>query len=63
MIGRIKMCLKITLLVKSINKLTKGYYIPNKIQNLYDKTTAKGFDINLKVIDSEIRNRTELIML
>ncbi len=53
----------ITLLVKSVNEFTKGYYLPEKMPYLYDKTTAKVFDINVRVIDSEIRNGTELIMI
>lgn len=53
----------ITLLVKSVNDLTKGYYVPKEMPYLYDKTTAKVFDINLRVIESEIRNGTELIMI
>lgn len=53
----------ITLLVKSVNELTKGYYLPKEMPYLYDKTTAKVFDINKRVIESEIRNGTELIMI
>jgi len=53
----------IGLLVKSVNELTKGYYTPSKMPNLYDRITAKVFDINLKVIETEIRNGTELIMI
>lgn len=53
----------ITLLVKSVNEFSKGYYLPRKMPYLYDKTTAKVFDINAKVIETEIRNGTELIMI
>lgn len=53
----------ITLLVKAVNELTKGYYLPSKMPYLYDKTTACVFDINEKVIDTPIRNGTELIMI
>ena len=53
----------LTLLVKSVNELTKGYYTPSKMPHLYDKITAKKFDINLNVIETEIRNGTELIMI
>lgn len=53
----------ITLLVKAVNEFTKGYYLPKQMPYLYDKTTAKAFDINLRVIESEIRNGTELIMI
>ena len=51
------------LLVKSVNELTRGYYLPTKMPYLYDKISAKVFDINLRVIDTEIRNGTELIMI
>lgn len=53
----------IRLLVKSVNELTKGYYLPKKMPYLYDKINARVFDINLRVIDTEIRNGTELIMI
>ncbi len=53
----------ISLLVKSVNELTKGYYTPTKMPILYDRITAEAFDINLKVIETEIRNGTELIMI
>ncbi len=53
----------INLLVKSVNEFTKGYYTPSKMPYLYDRTTAKVFDINKKVIETEIRNGTELIMI
>lgn len=53
----------IKLLVKSVNEFTKGYYTPSKMPYLYDKITAKAFDINLKLIQTEIRNGTELIMI
>lgn len=53
----------ITLLVKAINEYTKGYYIPKKMPYLYDKTVAKVFNINLKVIETDIKNGSELILL
>lgn len=53
----------IMLLTKSVNELTKGYYKPDTMPYLYDRITAKVFDINLKVIETEIRNGTELVML
>lgn len=53
----------IMLLVKAVNELTKGYYSPKEMPYLYDKITAEVLDINLKVIDTHIRNGTELIMI
>ena len=53
----------ITLLVKSINEFSKGYYIPNKMPYLYDKETAKVYNINSKVIETNIRDGSELIMI
>lgn len=58
-----KICTVITLLVKSVSEFTKGYYKPKVMPYLYDKTTAEVFDINLRVIETEIRNGTELIMI
>ena len=53
----------ITLLVRSVSEFTKGYYNPKMMPFLYDKTTAEVFDINLRVIETEIRNGSELIMI
>ena len=53
----------IALLVQAVNEFTKGYYKPSKMPYLYDRTTAKPFDINLKVIETDIRNGTELILI
>ena len=51
------------LIVKGINEFSDGYYIPDKMPVLYDKATAKPYDINLKVKESTIRNGTELILI
>ncbi len=53
----------ITLLVKAVNEFTKGYYLPSQMPYLYDKTTAHVFDINEKVIETQIRNGTQIIMI
>ena len=53
----------IELLIKAINELTKGYYLPDKMPYLYNKETAKVYDINLRVIETDIRNGSELIMI
>ena len=53
----------IILLVKAVNEFTKGYYTPSKMPYLYDKITVKAFDINLKLMETEIRNGSELIMI
>lgn len=53
----------IKLLVKAVNEFTKGYYMPSKMPYLYDRITAKAFDINLTLVETEIRNGSELIMI
>lgn len=53
----------ILLLVKAINEFSGGYYNPKDIPMLYDRLTAKPFDVNLTVIESTIRNGTELILI
>ena len=53
----------ILLLVKAINEFSGGYYTPQKMPMLYDRLTAKPYDINLTVIESTIRNGTELILI
>lgn len=53
----------IKLFVEALKDLTKGYYIPKELPCLYDKTTAKVFDMNLRVVDTDIRNGSELILI
>lgn len=53
----------INLLVKSVNELSGGYYNPKSLPMLYDKATAKAYDVNLTIIESTIRNGTELILI
>ena len=53
----------IKLLVKSINELSGGHYAPDKMPMLYDKTTAKMFDINLTVKENDIKNGTEIVLI
>ena len=53
----------ITLLVKAVNELSRGYYKPEDLPSLYDKTTAELYDINQTVKESNIRNGTELILI
>lgn len=53
----------ITLLVQAVNELSKGYYSPKSMPYLYDKMNTKSYDINLKVIESDIRNGSELILI
>ncbi len=53
----------IQLLVKAVNELSGGYYKPSKMPMLYDKITAKAFDVNLTVIESSLRNASEIVLL
>lgn len=53
----------ITLLVKGISDLNKGCYQPKDLPILYNKETSEEYDINLKVINTNIRNGTELILI
>lgn len=53
----------IKLLVKAINELTNGEYVPKKLPILYDKKTAKSYDINLTIGESRIRNGSEIILI
>ena len=53
----------IVLLVRFINEMTSGTYNPSKMPLIYDKLTAKRYDINLTVRESDIKNGTELILI
>lgn len=58
-----RICNVIILLVKAINELNDNCYKPSETPILYDKITAEIYDVNLKVIETNIRNGTELILL
>lgn len=58
-----RICNVIKLLVQVVNNLTKGYYTPNNTPTLYDKATAKAYDSNKTVKESNIINGTELILI
>lgn len=53
----------ILLLVKAINELNDNCYKPGEMPMLYDKLTAEIFDVNSKVIETNIRSGTELILI
>lgn len=53
----------IKLIVKAINEFTNGEYSPSKLPVLYDRKTAKLFDINLTIGESTIRNGSEIILI
>ena len=53
----------IVLLVKAINEFSDGYYTPKKMPMLYDKNTAKPYNINESVKDNNITNGTEIILI
>lgn len=53
----------VVLLVKSINEITSGTYNPSKMPLIYNKLTAKRYDINLTVKENGIKNGTELILI
>ena len=53
----------IKLLVKIIVEFSDGYYKPKSFPTLYDKSTAKPYNIRLTVKQSNIKNATELILV
>lgn len=53
----------IKLLVKAVNDFCGGYYKPNNTPMLYDKVTAKMYDINLNIKKNNIENGTEIILI
>lgn len=53
----------IKLLVKAVNEFCGGYYQPSRLPVLYDKYTAKPFDVNLTIKESTIRNGAEIVLI
>lgn len=53
----------IKLLIKAVNDLSNGNYKPNKMPILYDKDTAKPYDLNESVREAKIKNGTEIILI
>lgn len=53
----------IDLLVRLINETGNGMYNMNKMPLLYNKSTAKRYNINLTVKENNIKNGTELILI
>lgn len=53
----------VSLLVKTIDDFSKGYYKPEGTPSLYDKSTAEEYDLNLLLKDTNIRNGTELVLI
>lgn len=53
----------IDLLIKAVNELNDNCYSPNKMPMLYDKITAKIYDVNLSVKESTMRSGTEIVLL
>ena len=51
------------LLMKAINEFSGGYYKPEKQPLLYDKQTAAAYDVNQRIIETNIRNGSELILI
>ena len=53
----------INLLLKAIKENTLGYYNPKTFPLLYDKATGEKYDLNLKIIETNIRNSSEIILI
>lgn len=53
----------IKLIVKALSEFTNGEYNPAQLPSLYDKETAKPYNINLTIGESTIKNGTEIILI
>ena len=53
----------VDLLEKSINELSGGCYTPSKTARLYDKNSAKSYNMNLNAKENNIKNGTEIILI
>lgn len=50
-------------IIKGINAINRIEYDMTKIPNLYDKESSEIYDINVRIIDTNIRNGSEVILL
>ncbi len=53
----------INLLIKAVYEFSGGYYKPNKMPLLYDKLTAKPYELNQSIKEANIRNGSEIILI
>lgn len=53
----------IILIVEAIHEFTNGEYATNRLPILYDKKTAKPYNINLTVEESKILNGAEIVLI
>lgn len=53
----------VNLMVRAIGEQSKGNYNPDCLPNLYNKKTSELYDLNSRVIDTNIRSGSELILI
>lgn len=53
----------ICLLVKAVYESSGGVYQPKTMPLLFDKLSAKQYDVNLTIKESDIRNGTQLVLI
>lgn len=53
----------IKLLVKAVNEMNDYSYVTDTMPCLYNKSTAKQYDLNITVKDTDIRNGTEIVLI
>ena len=53
----------INLLVKAVYEFSGGYYKPDTLPLLYDKSTAKPYELNQSIKETNIRNGSEIILI
>lgn len=51
------------LFARAVYDLTGGYYTPEFSSELFDKWTARKYDMNLTVKENNIKNGTEIVMI
>ena len=53
----------IKLLIKAVNEFSGGYYKPSSMPLLYDRLTAKPYELDKSIIETNIRNGSGLILI
>ena len=53
----------VELLASAVKEFTDNQYKPQELPMIYNKETGQMYDLNLKIMETDIRNGSEIIMI